>query len=75
MGLYRLISFDRLELLEVWLGSGKVYLAPGALLENLVQALPVSAVQLIVSETPRGGPLDPLASYWYQQKVSGPTGI
>jgi hypothetical protein len=50
---------DRLELLEVRLGSGKVYLVPRALLENLVQALPVSAPQLIVSASTTGGPLDP----------------
>jgi hypothetical protein len=53
------MSLDRLELLEVRLGSGKVYLVPRALLENLVQALPVSAPQLIVSASPSGGPLDP----------------
>ena len=41
---------DRLELLEVRLGSGKVY---------LVNALPVSAPQLIVSASTTGGPLDP----------------
>ena len=53
------MSLDRLELLEVRLGSGKVYLVPRALLENLVQALPVSAPQLIVSASTTGGPLDP----------------
>ena len=53
------MSLDRLELLEVRLGSGKVYLVPRALLENLVQALPVSAPQLIVSASTSGGPLDP----------------
>ena len=53
------MSLDRLELLEVRLGSGKVYLVPRALLENLVQALPVSAPQLIVSASTIGGPLDP----------------
>ena len=53
------MSLDRLELLEVRLGSGKVYLVPRPLLENLVQALPVSAPQLIVSASPSGGPLDP----------------
>ena len=53
------MSLDRLELLEVRLGSGKMYLVPRALLENLVQALPVSAPQLIVSASPSGGPLDP----------------
>ena len=53
------MSLDRLELLEVRLGSGKVYLVPRALLENLVNALPVSAPQLIVSASPSGGPLDP----------------
>ena len=55
------MSLDRLELLEVRLGSGKVYLVPRALLENLVQALPVSAPQLIVSASTSGGPLDPSA--------------
>ena len=53
------MSLDRLELLEVRLGRGKVYLVPRALLENLVQALPVSAPQLIVSAGPSGGPLGP----------------
>ena len=53
------MSLDRLELLEVRLGNGKVYLVPRALLENLVQALPVSAPQLIVSASTSGGPLDP----------------
>jgi len=53
------MSLDRLELLEVRLGSGKVYLVPRALLENLVNALPVSAPQLIVSASTSGGPLDP----------------
>ena len=53
------MSLDRLELLEVRLGSGKVYLVPRALLKNLVQALPVSAPQLIVSASTSGGPLDP----------------
>ena len=52
------MSLDRLELLEVRLGSGKVYLVPRALLENLVNALPVSAPQLIVSASTTGGPLD-----------------
>ena len=50
---------ERHELLEVRLGSGKVYLVPRALLENLVQALPVSAPQLIVSASTSGAPLDP----------------
>jgi len=53
------MSLDRLELVSVRLGSGKVYLVPRALLENLVQALPVSAPQLIVSASTTGGPLDP----------------
>ena len=52
------MSLDRLELLEVRLGSGEVYLVPRALLENLVQALPVSAPQLIVSASPSGGLLE-----------------
>ncbi len=50
---------DRLELVSVQLGSGKVYLLPRAILENLVNALPVSAPQLIVSASTSGGPLDP----------------
>ena len=53
------MSLDRLELVSVRLGSGKVYLVPRALLENLVNALPVSAPQLIVSASTTGGPLDP----------------
>jgi len=50
---------DWLELVSVRLGRGKVYLVPRALLENLVQALPVSAPQLIISASPSGSPLDP----------------
>ncbi len=50
---------DRLELVSVQLGSGKEYLLPRAILENLVNALPVSAPQLIVSASTSGGPLDP----------------
>ena len=53
------MSLDRLELLDVRLGSGRVYLVPRALLENLVHALPVSAPQLIISASPSGGQLDP----------------
>ena len=53
------MSLDRLEFLEVRLGSGKVYLVPRVVLENLENALPVSAPQLIVSASPSGGPLDP----------------
>jgi len=53
------MSLDRFELLEVRLGSGKVYRVPCALLENLVQAMPVSATRLIVSATATDGPLDP----------------
>jgi hypothetical protein len=53
------MSLDRLELLEVRIGSGKVCLVTRALLENLVRALPVSAPQLIVSASPGRGPLDP----------------
>lgn len=49
------MSLGRLELMEVRLGSGKEYLVRRALLENLVQALPVSAPQLIVSAGPSGG--------------------
>jgi len=43
------VESDRLELLEFRLGSGKVYLVPRALLENLVNAFPDSAPQLIDS--------------------------
>jgi hypothetical protein len=50
---------DRPELVSVRLGSGNVYLVPRALLDNLVNALPVSAPQLIVSAGTTGGPLDP----------------
>jgi len=38
---------DRLELLEVRLGSGKVYLVPRALLEALVRAYPFESLALI----------------------------
>ena len=57
--IFRPLSLDRLELVSVQLGSGKVYLLPRAILENLVNALPVSAPQLIVSASTSGGPLDP----------------
>ena len=50
---------DRLELVSVRLGSGKVYLLPRTVLKNLVNALPVSAPQLIVSAGTSEGPLDP----------------
>ena len=53
------MSLGRLELLEVRLGRGRVYLVARALLVNLVKALPVSAPQLIVSASPSGGPLAP----------------
>jgi len=53
------MSFDRLQLLEVRLGSGRVYLVPRAVLLNLIQALPVSAPQLIISASQSGGPLAP----------------
>ena len=82
------MSLDRLELVSVRLGSGKVYLVPRALLENLVQALPVSAPQLIVSASTTGGPLDPSGlpseagvrallpmSPFLSGKIGGPTGI
>jgi hypothetical protein len=41
------MSLDRLELLEVRLGSGKVYLVPRALLEGLVMAYPLESLALI----------------------------
>ena len=41
------MSLDRLELLEVRLGSGKVYLVPRALLEGLVRAYPLESLALI----------------------------
>ena len=53
------MSLDQLELVSVRLGRGKVYLVPRALLGNLVNALPVSASQLIFSASTTGGPLDP----------------
>ena len=55
----RPLDSDRLELLAVRLESGRVYLIPRAILENLVHAFPERAVQLIVSASPTGGPLDP----------------
>jgi len=51
---------DRHELLAVRLGSGRVYLVPRAVLENLVHAYPEEALQLIVSASTTRGPLDPL---------------
>lgn len=59
MGLYRHMTLERLELVYVRLGSGKVYLVPRALLENLVQALPVSAPQPIIAASQSGGQLAP----------------
>ena len=50
---------DRLELLAVRLEGGRVYLIPRAILEDLVHAFPERAVQLIVSASPTGDPLDP----------------
>ena len=41
------MSLDRLELLEVRLRSGKVYLVPRALLEGIVRAYPVESLALI----------------------------
>jgi hypothetical protein len=38
---------DRLELVSVRLGSGKVYLVPRALLEGLVRAYPFESLALI----------------------------
>jgi hypothetical protein len=55
------MSLDRLELLEVRLGSGKVYLVPRALLVGLVRAYPFESLALIQEAgaernllTPRG---------------------
>jgi len=53
------MALERHELLAVRLGSGRVYLVPRAVLENLVHAYPVEAPQLIVSASTTGGPLDP----------------
>lgn len=50
---------DRHELLAVRLGSGRVYLIPRAVLENLVHAYPKEAPQFIVSASTTQGPLDP----------------
>jgi len=55
----RPLDSDRLELLAVRLESGRVYLIPRAILEDLVHAFPECAVQLIVSASPTGDPLDP----------------
>lgn len=41
------MPLDRLDLLEVRLGSGKVYLVPRALLEGLVRAYPLESLALI----------------------------
>ena len=41
------MPLDRLDLLEVRLGSGKVYLVPRALLEGLVRAYPLESLSLI----------------------------
>ncbi len=53
------LDSDQLELLAVRLESGRVYLIPWAILEALVHAFPERAVQLIVSASPTGDPLDP----------------
>ena len=55
----RPLDSDRLELLAVQLESGRVYLIPRVILENLVYAFAERAVQLIVSASPTGDPLDP----------------
>jgi hypothetical protein len=55
----RPLDSDRLELLAVRLESRRVYLIPRAILEDLVHAFPERAVQLIVSASPTGDPLDP----------------
>ncbi len=57
------MSLDRLELLEVRLASGKVYLVPRALLEGLVRAYTLESLALIqeagvernLFPIPRGG--------------------
>jgi hypothetical protein len=41
------MSIDRLELLEVRLGSGKLYLVPRVLLGGLVRAYPLESLALI----------------------------
>ncbi len=53
------LDSDQLELLAVRLESGRVYLIHRAILEDLVHAFPERAVQLIVSASPTGDPLDP----------------
>lgn len=50
---------ERHELLAVRLGSGRVYLIPRAVLENLVHAYPVQALHLIESASTTRGQLDP----------------
>ena len=55
----RSLDSGRLELLAVPLKSERVYLIPRAILEDLVHAFPERAVQLIVSASPTGDPLDP----------------
>ncbi len=60
----RPLDSDRLELLAFQLGGGWVYLIPRAILEDLVHAFPERAVQLIVSASPTGDPLDPSGLHW-----------
>jgi hypothetical protein len=50
---------DQLELLEVRLRSGRVYLVPRALLERFVRTCPPSALLLIQEAEVPGAPLDP----------------
>ena len=53
------MALERLELLAVRLGSGRVYLVPRAVLEKLVHAYPEEALQLVVSASTTRTPLDP----------------
>jgi hypothetical protein len=55
---------DRIELLEVRLGSGKVYLVPRALLEGLVRACPFESLALIQEAGVERNLLPPCGRAW-----------
>ncbi len=64
------MSTDRLELLEVRLGSGKVYLVPRAILVGLVRACPDESLALI-QEVGSERNLLPTPGYWRGASTTG----
>jgi hypothetical protein len=61
---------DRLELVSVRLGSGKVYLVPRAVLEGLVRAYPLKSLALI-QEAGLERKLLPTLGEWRGPSTSG----